>query len=210
VTVEHGRGITVAETSDAAFSEALVLLLMRSESTLGEVVAARGVLEIALGPLAARRGEPLDWEEMEHALSLFGEAVSGGEWKEAHKAHLEFHVGLLGAVHQPALNLMLRPLQQIIMLSSLPPSVDDRDLWDVDSHKPILDALKRGDEERTRSALIDHFRFVDDSRYAEAYSLPFREALTIDEVLAEVRGSPSRRGSRSGAPLSSVAQTDAI
>ncbi len=196
VHVGPKQGIVVADPSDEAFSEALLLLLARSGLSMREVTEARSAIEINIGPLAAVRGNEYDWEQMDEHLNGFGAAVQGGEWPRAHAEHLAFHLALLNAVHLPALGILLKPVQEVIVLSSVPPSADNPELWDVPAHPPILEALRRGDADAVREALEQHFaRFLRDERYAAFEKRPFRDA-GLEAVARLNAGGDARRGLR--------------
>ena len=176
VVVGPGQGIVVTNPSDQAFGEALVLLLARSGLTMREVTEARAAIEVHLGPLAADRGTEDDWTQMESRLAGFADAVERGAWERAHSEHLAFHLALLHAIHLPALEILLTPMHEIILLSSVPP-VDSPELWDVPAHPPILEALRARDGDAARAALEQHFaRFLRDERYAAFEATPFAEA----------------------------------
>lgn len=177
IDVAPRQGIVVTTPTDAAFGEAMLLLLARSGLTMREVTEARAAIETQLAPLAAERGTEDDWQTMEKHLDGFRAAVEHNEWATAHAEHLAFHLALLNAVHMPALEILLKPLHETIVLSSLPPVADNPELWDVPSHPPILDALRRGDAEAVRDALDAHFQhFLGDKRYADFEERPFRDA----------------------------------
>ena len=176
VRVGAGQGIFVTDPSDQAFGHALVLLLARSGLTMRDVTEARAAIEIHLSPLALERGTPPDWDYMESHLLAFAEAVEGSDWSRAHSEHLAFHLAILHAIHSPALEILLAPMHEIVLLSSIPPA-DTPELWDVPAHRPVLEAFRAGDTARTHVALDDHFhRFLNDERYASFEATPFREA----------------------------------
>ncbi len=176
VRMGAGQGIVVTDPSDEALGEALVLLLARSGLTMGAVTEARASIEIQLGPLAAARATSEDWDSMDSALVAFDEAVESGQWQRAHVEHLAFHLALLHAIHAPALEIMLRPMHEITLLSSIPPE-DTPELWDVAAHRPILDALRGGDAGTLHDSLDEHFRrFLGDDRFAAFEATPFGEA----------------------------------
>lgn len=198
VHVGPKQGIVVAAPSDEAYGEALLLLLARSGLTMREVTEARAAIEINIGPLAAARGTERDWARMDEHLHGFGEAVQAGEWTRAHAEHLAFHLALLNAVHLPALEILLKPVQEVIVLSSVPPTADNPELWDVPAHPPILAALRRGDADDVQQALEQHFaRFLGDERYAAFEERPFRDA-GLEAVTRLTAGRDRSRGSTSG------------
>jgi GntR family transcriptional regulator, transcriptional repressor for pyruvate dehydrogenase complex len=173
IDVHHGIGMIVAEPNGVPFGDALMLLLARSDVTMGDVIEARAALETELGALAADRGTASDWDVMEDALSRFAGAVDEQDWELAHTAHLNFHSALLDAVHLPALSVILRPLEQLILASSTPAVADDPAAWEVAYHHPILSALRARDRDATRRAVEAHFAAMERPQYHAAISQPF-------------------------------------
>lgn len=169
VTVRQGQGMTVAEPSDLAFGHALIALLARSELTMGEVVDARATIETRLIPQAVTTGTNADWDGLEETYTSFADAVAGQRWDIARDAHLAFHVGLLRSLHQPALELFLKPMTEIILISSAPPRETAPEDWEVESHKPILASLKARDAATAEKAIADHFSAVRDPARYEAF-----------------------------------------
>jgi GntR family transcriptional regulator, transcriptional repressor for pyruvate dehydrogenase complex len=195
VRVGPGQGIVVTDPSDEAFGEALLLLLARSNLTMREVTEARAAIEVNLGPLAATRGTADDWEQLDARLAGFADAVECEDWRRAHQEHLAFHLALLRAIHLPALEILLKPMHEIVVLSSVPPA-NNPELWDVPAHPPILRALREGDEDGARLALRDHFdRFLRDPRYEAFEESQFRDAAVgVLERLADDADGAGARG----------------
>lgn len=179
IEVRQGHGTRVAKPGDGAFGQALVALLMRSEVRMGDVMDARAALEIHLGPLAAIGATQEDFDVMDRLLDAFGASVAKGRWKAAHEEHRSFHFHLLEATHMPALAILLRPLHDVISLSSLPPRIDDPKLWNFERHPPILQAMKERDPEATREALIRHFDNLRSDLYAPVRAKSFRAAANL-------------------------------
>jgi len=181
VTVKQGQGMTVAEPTDASFSQALITLLVRSELTMGDVVTARGMIETRLVPLAAVNGDERDWERLEDIYEQFAAAVEGADWDGARDHHVAFHVALLEAIHQPALELLLKPMTEIILISGAPPRRTAKVDWEVETHRPILDALKARDAEAAEAAMAAHFEATADPARYETF-----RARKFNAVFAEV------------------------
>lgn len=176
VRVGPGQGIVVTDPSDDAFGEALLLLLARSNLTMREVTEARAAIEVNLVPLAAERATEDDWAQLDELLRGFEDAVATEDWRRAHREHLAFHQALLRAVHLPALEILLKPMHEIVVLSSVPPT-NNPGLWDVPAHPPIVAGLRARDAETTRRALHEHFqRFLGDPRYEAFEASHFRDA----------------------------------
>jgi DNA-binding FadR family transcriptional regulator len=189
VTVRHGYGIEVAAPTGDAITMATVLLLARSGVSMGDLVEARAFLEISLASEAAVRGTAADWGAMRGSLDGMRAAVAGRDAASAERLHREFHLGLLDAVHLPALAIVLRPVQGVIAVSSSPHDPSDLDHWDVESHVPILEALERGDADAARDAMTAHFAFAHDGSYEAFLAAPFRHGFTNSRRSNEARHS---------------------
>ena len=186
VQVRHGHGMEVASTSDGAFADALIVLLLRSNLTVAEVLEGRQVIEVGICPLAATRSTPADLERLETDLATFAQAVQEGDWEAAHASHLAFHLDLLRATNVPAAEIMLRPMEHVVLLSSIPPRVDKPELWEVSFHQRILDALRARDEEETRQALVEHYAVMESDEYAEFRTMLFRDSPGVNLTLKKV------------------------
>lgn len=185
VAVRQGRGIYVADADSTPLNEVLLILLMRSELTTGDVIAARAALETELAPLAAQRGTEEDWTIISDSLGAAGAALEREAWSDLHRWHLRFHLQILNAVNLPALELLLRPVQQLIMLSSIPPRMDDVEMWGFDLHQPILEALRRRDGSAVRTAMQAHFEYLSDT-YSVVESSLFRDVPAAQQLLTEI------------------------
>jgi GntR family transcriptional repressor for pyruvate dehydrogenase complex len=163
IEIRQGYGMVTSQPSDVSFSEALMILLMRSELSVGDVREVRMAIETELAPLAAERGTKKDWTRLRGRLESYSKAVEAKDWTADQESHLDFHYSLFSATQLPALHVLLKPMQQIILLSSLPPGYAERDpksVWteeDVQTHYPILEALVARDREGVRKAMQTHF-----------------------------------------------------
>jgi DNA-binding FadR family transcriptional regulator len=177
VVVRQGRGTSVAMPSDAAFSRALLVLLTRSGITMGDVVQARATIETRLIGLAAKSGTKAEWAKLEETLEHFARAVAAGEDDVANEAHAAFHSGILSAIHQPALDLMLKPLTEVILVSSAASLIRKRpEDWEVEAHRPVLKALKARDPAAAEKAMVAHFKASTRSYYTEFLERKFSDA----------------------------------
>jgi DNA-binding FadR family transcriptional regulator len=184
--VRQGRGMIVAEPDDNAYSLALTLLLKRSDLLMRDVLAARTALETQLGLLAVASCADSDVAKLEEHLERLQAAIGRRDWQQASDSHAAFHAELVHALHLPALDELLKPMQALILMSSAPPLPED-DLWDVKAHFPIIEALRKRDASAMAKALKRHY---DRSRAAadDAWlGLPFREAAAISRQNIEQR-----------------------
>ncbi|HEY4427993.1 MAG TPA: GntR family transcriptional regulator [Solirubrobacteraceae bacterium] len=184
--VRQGRGMIVTPPDDNAYSEALTLLLARSDLRMSDIFDARAVLETQIGLLAVAASDTSDVEALDGHLTSLKEAIEEKDWLRASDSHVAFHAALLHALHLPALDKLLEPMQQLIVPSAAPPlSVDD--LWDVDAHVPIVEALRARDLDAMKSALERHYARSRASAEEEWLNLPFRDAARISREHLEQR-----------------------
>ena len=187
VEVRHGHGIFVAMPRDDILTNALALRMQRSELTVGDVLDARISLESALAAEAARVGASDAWALMYTHLEDFENAVRARDWATANREHLSFHLSIIRALRLPALELILEPLQELIIVSSIPTDPESGEQWGLGSHDPIMSALEAGDPESARAAVRNHFAYTRGARYLEHGRTSFREARS---AAAERLGSP--------------------
>jgi DNA-binding FadR family transcriptional regulator len=177
--VRQGHGTIVAPPSDETFANAMVGLLMRSGATMGEVIDARTALETQLAPLIAVNATDEDLGRMDARLEEMGEAVRRDDDEAIDVAHLDFHRAMYDALHTPALETLLRPMQRCILLTSPLMKPEDRQDW-LDAHRDIVVALRSQDPARVEEAVRVHFADLREARFDEWRERPFREVAVLD------------------------------
>ena len=177
--VRQGHGTVVAPPSDETFASAMVGLLMRSGATMGEILDARTALETQLAPLIAVNATNEDLERMEARLEEMAEAVRRDDEDAIDVAHLYFHRAMYDALHTPALETLLRPMQRCILLTSPLIKPEDRQDW-LDAHRDIVVALHSKEPTKAEAAVRAHFADLDQARYQEWRERPFREVAILD------------------------------
>jgi DNA-binding FadR family transcriptional regulator len=177
--VRQGHGTIVAPPSDETFAGAMVGLLMRSGATMGEVIDARKALETQLAPLIALNATDEDLARMDVRLEEMGEAVARDDDEALDVAHLDFHRAMYDALHTPALETLLRPMQRCILLTSPLIKPEDRKDW-VDVHRTIVVALRSHDPAQAEAAVRAHFADLDEPGFGEWRERPFREVAILD------------------------------
>src|ERR687891_1638619 len=199
VRVRHGFGMEVAVPSYLPIAHALADYLMRSDATVGDVLDAREALDSHLAPLAARNATEEDVARMADDFERFAAAAAAGDAAVAQDAHLEFHLGFVRAMHLPALDLMLKPMAEVILLSSVRPSPDPA-RWEVESHRPLVEALRARDERALVKAVEYHFSVLRGGAYDGFRRARFRELLDHHEF-ALLRGVLTSRAAAAEASL---------
>jgi DNA-binding FadR family transcriptional regulator len=179
VTVRQGHGMSIAEPDNETFNRALLLRLARSDLSWAEVAEARKYLETALIPVAATRGTDEDWDRLEEHFNAFADAVERCDWDTAEREHVLFHQTIVEAMHHPALELFLRPVQEVIMATAVPPRRNVKADWEVETHPPIIEALRAGDGDAAAEALNRHFTEpLTTKRYSRLLKQPFHKVLS--------------------------------
>jgi GntR family transcriptional regulator, transcriptional repressor for pyruvate dehydrogenase complex len=168
VEVRQGVGTVVAQPTSDAYADAILVLLRRSQLTVGQVLEARELIETELAGFAAARRTDDDCRRMRDCFENYRHAVEVMDWELAQQTHTAFHLSILSAVHAPALEILLFPMQTIILAAPLPPILGDKALWEVPLHEKILSAIERGDVGAAREAVIEHFAFRQSPLYADA------------------------------------------
>jgi GntR family transcriptional repressor for pyruvate dehydrogenase complex len=186
IEVRQGRGMIITAPDDNAYSAALTLLLARSDLRMSDVLQARTALETQLGLLAMDSATDEDVEALERHLRELKEAIARKDWLGASDSHVAFHTALVHALHLPALDLLLEPMQQLIVSSAAPPLPTD-DLWDAPAHDPIMKALRERDSTAMQEALAHHYERSRQSPPEEWLNLPFREAAALSRERLEQR-----------------------
>lgn len=175
VEVRQGTGTLVRGEPEEPYADALFDLLIRSDVTLADLAKAREAVDLMLCERAAVQRDDDDIARLRAAYSDLCAAEEAADWTSAESAHLRFHVVLVEAVHLPGLEILLRPLQRIIVDTSLPPDLDAPESWDVASHLPILKAIEAGDPAAALDAMRRHYAPFDGASYREMLSRRVRE-----------------------------------
>jgi GntR family transcriptional regulator, transcriptional repressor for pyruvate dehydrogenase complex len=175
--VRQGFGTTVSAPTDDTYTDALTLMLTRSDLTVGDLALAREALDLQLAEVAAVRHEEADLVALELQVEKLEAAAKAGDWPAAEAPHLAFHLGILDATRLPALMILLRPLQRLILATSIPVRAEDPATWPVEYEIAVLDAIRERDPILAREAMAAHYWFIRDPIYASRHALPLSEVL---------------------------------
>jgi GntR family transcriptional repressor for pyruvate dehydrogenase complex len=155
VEVMQGRG-TMVSTKIAEFSsDILVMALQQRQTTLVELLEVRRILEVEIAGLAAERATGADLREMEQALDLM--RSHPGEAPGYVDADLTFHNALTRAAHNMVMDLILRPVTQLLRHSrEISFRGPERVGNTIAAHETILRAVAAGDRQAAREAMRRH------------------------------------------------------
>jgi DNA-binding FadR family transcriptional regulator len=170
IEVRHGFGTTVAGPSTQAYADAILMLLLRSSATIGDLLDARAVIESGVVAAAARRRTLDDCAELVGHVDGMEAALAVGDWRSAFGEDLAFHQAVIRAARLPALATILEPLHHVIASSLLVPDVADAKLFNASEHRRIFEAIEEQNEESARQAMAAHFSSRDDPAFAALYS----------------------------------------
>ncbi len=175
VEVRQGSGTVVRGEPEEPYADALLDLLIRSDVTLADLAKAREAIDLMLCERAAVERDDDDVARLRAAYADLCAAEEAADWESAESAHLRFHVVLVEAVHLPGLEVLLRPLQRIIVDTSLPPDRNAPESWDVPSHLPILEAIEARDPAAAVDAMRRHYALFDGPHYTDMLSRRVRD-----------------------------------
>jgi GntR family transcriptional repressor for pyruvate dehydrogenase complex len=183
--VRAGRGTMILPPSDESFSEALFALLVRSQLTMGDVMDARAAIETQVVPLAATGSTTAQRRAIAEAFERLRRAVTAEDWHETHRADQAFHLTLLRATNLPALEIMLKPLQHVIMVCSVPVDSHSEDAWQLDRHRAIAEAIETGDPVAVRTAMEEHFAYLKEPEYTGIQATSFARSPAVEALVAD-------------------------
>jgi GntR family transcriptional regulator, transcriptional repressor for pyruvate dehydrogenase complex len=192
IEIRRGAGTRVRESTADAYVNAAAMLLIRSDLTVGDVLEARAALESNLAVIAAQNRSDENLLQIETALEAFAHAVDGRDPAAAARCHVEFHTQLVRATRLPALDILIRPLQQMMLATSLVPSglePDDPKGWRVEVHRNLFLAVESQSMEELEKAADAHWTYtlgiafegLRERRIGELYASP---AQLINETQA--------------------------
>ena len=125
VDVRQGHGMFVSRPSPRAYADAACTLLARSDCTIGDLWDGRRLLDTAMLSLAIR-SDRADWSRAERGLEDYETGLEREDKDGAANGHRRFHLGLLTAVRNPVLDLLLGPMHEIIVRTSYAPKAANK------------------------------------------------------------------------------------
>lgn len=170
VEIRRGAGTRVRATTVDAYVNAAAMLLIRSEMTVGDVLDARAAIESHLAVIASQNRESENLERISAAFDTFAAAVERRDPIAAARCHVDFHTELVRATRLPALDILIRPLQQMMLATSLVPSgiePDDPRGWRVETHRALFLAVESQSPEAVQAAAAEHWTYTQGPAFAE-------------------------------------------
>lgn len=157
VSVRQGKPTSVNDVSAWNTLDPQVLMLLRKEDTLHELIELRFMIEPEAAALAAER---ITDEELA-ALKPLLDPVHNISMEKHVEADTAFHHGIIRATHNAVLLIFMSSVADLLRESrrltfQAPGAIPRGAAW----HNAIMDALERHDPESARHAMIEHLKQV--------------------------------------------------
>ena len=155
ITVRHGDGTYVAETSEESQTKPIGLMLAVGRNKIRELVEARIIIEKATVQLAAELATDEEIDEIIHQHNLLKPPLHND--KKSIQADISFHTAIAKASHNSVLIRFLSELRQPMKHWMEQKAKHDWGYEKVyDQHNEIVEAIKSRDADRAQSSMRKH------------------------------------------------------
>lgn len=161
VEIRPGEGTFVKEVSVEALIEPLALVMASQREAIAELFEARRLLEPSIAGLAARRTTPEEIQEMERILEEQAKETAAGRTGLVQDS--QFHAAIAAAAHNHAIMRVVHAIMDLLAQSreeSL--STPGRPERSHQSHRRILDAIRRRDAAAAEEEMREHLTTVEE------------------------------------------------
>jgi GntR family transcriptional repressor for pyruvate dehydrogenase complex len=164
VEVRHGAGTFVRLRTDPnELRDEWRDWTIRHAGRIHDLLELRKGLEPFAAELAAHRAGDADVAAMEHALERMAPAMESPDVTALIQADVEFHHALCAAAKNPALSEFADALgEQLIRERGAIWNLPDRPARSLREHRAICDAIRAGDPDAARLAVLAHLTSVED------------------------------------------------
>jgi len=164
VEVRPGEGTFIREVDVGTIIETLGMVLVLERDTIKELLELRKIIEVGAAGLAALRRSREHLDRMEEILRQMERDLVGGELGE--EADWQFHYTIAQAAQNSLLvtlmNTISGTMRRVLYAARrqlyLSPGAPQRLLRE---HYAIFEAIKAGEVERARNAMLDHLDKVE-------------------------------------------------
>jgi len=164
VEVRPGEGTFIREVDVGTIIETLGMVLVLERDTIKELLELRKIIEVGAAGLAALRRSREHLNRMEEILRQMERDLVGGELGE--EADWQFHYTIAQAAQNSLLvtlmNTISGTMRRVLYAARrqlyLSPGAPQRLLRE---HYAIFEAIKAGEVERARNAMLDHLDKVE-------------------------------------------------
>jgi GntR family transcriptional repressor for pyruvate dehydrogenase complex len=150
-----GKGIQVVDNCSDATATMLKLLLVRGNTSVGELLEVRNAIEVKAAFLAAQRATEGEIKRLAGLLDIL--QSSSGPLDKYYAADYEFHLHVAKAAHNNGLTLFietLRPILQKAILACAKAVI--RPELNKPYHSPIFEAIIEKDAQKSARTMEEH------------------------------------------------------
>jgi GntR family transcriptional repressor for pyruvate dehydrogenase complex len=159
IETRHGVGSSVARDGRHVLQHPFEILLFLDKVSLEQLFEMREMIEIPAAGLAANRRTDDDLQRLDQLLAEMETPPQGAEGNKI-DAHVEFHVSIAAATHNPLTERVLRAVLEArtACLKSLDPPLHDWTNWHPPkvhhaNHHAIVEAIRNRDAHAARRAM---------------------------------------------------------
>lgn len=136
-----------------------VCVISFSEEDVVDIYRARGAIEREAAKILIQRRDQSAFDGLEELVDLMSDAAKRGEWPELAKFDLRFHEALVGFCGSKRLRRMFGTLlvEARMCLSELESAYPVQEHL-VREHRGLLDAMRRGEEQKALDLIDAHLR----------------------------------------------------
>jgi GntR family transcriptional repressor for pyruvate dehydrogenase complex len=160
VNMQAGSGTYVTDMARSVFIESMERLFTFSNSTFGDLVTFREMLEPSISALAAEHATPEELVVIKEFAEQTKEAFEEGDLDGCVAADAGFHTALAQATHNELVIAAATAIQSLLKSSMDAQVRVRRDPKGILSHWPIYDAVAAHDPERARAAMEEHMHLT--------------------------------------------------
>ncbi|GAA0737551.1 FadR/GntR family transcriptional regulator [Clostridium oceanicum] len=158
IKAKPGRGTFLSQDCLRNINRMELLSVLKSESSIKELMETRLIIEPELGFLAAQRADEEDISELEALLKESIETIKKGTYTT--EIGLDFHMIIAKASKNNILSKFLSSITDQLLAQrflNIHRYLDNKELLkEVENHNHILDCIKNRDCEKTKKLLYNH------------------------------------------------------
>lgn len=160
VEIRPGFGTVVREPDFTALGDYFSLVLAQQAGAVDDVMQARIAIERQAIRLACTRALAFDLERLSQALVTIKETINDPVRGGA--ADFHFHTMIVEAAHSPALSSVYAAVSKLLQQSHMQrrqviARVPDVDVYLIDHHEAILEAIRGRNPSEADQVLSEHF-----------------------------------------------------
>lgn len=158
VKIQRGDGTYIVDKPSPVLLNPLMFAIMLEAGKGIELLELRALIEVGYCQLAAQKATEEDWSRIEEAQEAFEVSIRSRQrdLDQLTQHDLDFHFAIIEATHNPLVAKISRTVEELFFASIRTALSKLEDLnWAVEGHQAITDALRSGDPETIRQAVVE-------------------------------------------------------